>query len=71
MKTDTCEPVDPPTECVWGYRLGELVSDTIYEVVQRKEIDGTDALNYFKCFTSETKTKQNIKLKCFEESLGD
>lgn len=27
-----CDPVDPPTECVWGYRLGDLISETIAEI---------------------------------------
>lgn len=62
VKEKDCDPVDPPTECVWGYRLGDLISETISEVAQKKIINEGDALNYFKCYTSTTTVQQSISM---------
>lgn len=42
--------VDPPMECVWGYKLGDVVTDLMIKPVQTKQLDNTGVKNFFECY---------------------
>lgn len=41
IEKEDCDPVDPPTECVWGYRLGDSVAEILLKLVEKRIVDET------------------------------
>ena len=72
MKEDEdCDVVDPPTECVWGYKLGDKVSEVLVSLIDKNTIDEGTLVEFLQCYNEVIQTTQTISLKCFEESLGE
>ena len=50
--------------------IGDKITDLLVEPIQKKVVDDKGLVSFYKCFEEFIKEKQEVHLKCFDESLG-
>lgn len=66
-----CPPPPPEEECKWGYHLGTAITDILVEPIQKQEMDQDGIQGFLQCYNEYVKTKNQISLKCFHESVAN